>query len=145
MLWHVSIFPSFVKMNNVSLFVCIYHVLLIHSSLDDCFHVLSLDCFHLLAIMDSDAINTVFSYVFKTMLSIIWGVYPYMMFGASMVAQMVKNLPPMWKIRVQSLGLENLLEKEMATHSSILAWEIPWAEKPGGLQPIGSQDLDTTQ
>ena len=130
MLWHVSIFPSFVKMNNVSLFVCIYHVLLIHSSLDDCFHVLSLDCFHLLAIMDSGAINTVFSYVFKTMLSIIWGVYPYMRFGASMVAQMVKNLSPMWKIRVQSLGLENLLEKEMATHSSILAWEIPWAEKP---------------
>ena len=136
MLWHVSIFPSFVKMNNVSLFVCIYHVLLIHSSLDDCFHVLSLDCFHLLAIMDSGAINTVFSYVFKTMLSIIWGVYPYMRFGASMVAQMVKNLSPMWKIRVQSLGLENLLEKEMATHSSILAWEIPWAEKPGGLQFI---------
>ena len=139
MLWHVSIFPSFVKMNNVSLFVCIYHVLLIHSSLDDCFHVLSLDCFHLLAIMDSGAINTVFSYVFKTMLSIIWGVYPYMRFGASMVAQMVKNLSPMWKIRVQSLGLENLLEKEMATHSSILAWEIPWAEKPGGLQFIWLQ------
>ena len=139
MLWHVSIFPSFVKMNNVSLFVCIYHVLFIHSSLDDCFHVLSLDCFHLLAIMDSDAINTVFSYVFKTMLSIIWGVYPYMRFGASMVAQMVKNLSPMWKIRVQSLGLENLLEKEMATHSSILAWEIPWAEKPGGLQFIWLQ------
>ena len=60
----------------------------------------------------------------------------YVRFGASLVAQMVKNLPPMWEIRVQSLGQENLLEKEMATHSSILAWEIPWAEKPGGLQFI---------
>ena len=139
MLWHMSIFPSFVKMNNVSLFVCICHVLLIHSSLDYCFHVVSLGCFHVLAIMNSDVINMVFSYVFKTMLSIIWGVYPYVRFGASLVAQMVKNLPLMWEIRVQSLGLENPLEKEIATHSSILAWEIPWAEKPGGLQCMGLQ------
>ena len=141
MLWHMSIFPSFVKMNNVSLFVCICHVLLIHSSLDYCFHVVSLGCFHVLAIMNSDVINMVFSYVFKTMLSIIWGVYPYVRFGASLVAQMVKNLPLMWEIRVQSLGLENPLEKEIATHSSILAWEIPWAEKPGGLQFIWSQTV----
>ena len=81
----------------------------------------------------------VFSYVFKTMLSIIWGVYLYVRFGASLVAQMVKNLPPMWEIGVQSLGLESLPEKLMATHSTILAWEIPWAEKPGGLQFIWSQ------
>ena len=135
----MSIFPSFVKMNNVSLFVCIYHIWLIHSSLDDCFHVLSLGCFHVLAIMNSNAINMVFSYVFKTMLSIIWGVYLYVRFGASLVAQMVKNLPPMWEIGVQSLGLESLPEKLMATHSTILAWEIPWAEKPGGLQFIWSQ------
>ena len=141
MLWHMSIFPSFVKMNNVSLFVCICHVLLIHSSLDYCFHVVSLGCFHVLAIMNSDVITMVFSYVFKTMLSIIWGVYPYVRFGASLVAQMVKNLPLMWEIRVQSLGLENPLEKEIATHSSILAWEIPWAEKPGGLQFIWSQTV----
>ena len=141
MLWHMSIFPSFVKMNNVSLFVCICHILLIHSSLDYCFHVVSLGCFHVLAIMNSDVINMVFSYVFKTMLSIIWGVYPYVRFGASLVAQMVKNLPLMWEIRVQSLGLENPLEKEIATHSSILAWEIPWAEKPGGLQFIWSQTV----
>ena len=47
-----------------------------------------------------------------------------------------KEPAPMWEIRVQSLGQENPLEKEMATHSSILAWEIPWAEKPGGLQFI---------
>ena len=141
MLQYTSELPSFVKMNNVSLFVCICHILLIHSSLDYCFHVVSLGCFHVLAIMNSDVINMVFSYVFKTMLSIIWGVYPYVRFGASLVAQMVKNLPLMWEIRVQSLGLENPLEKEIATHSSILAWEIPWAEKPGGLQFIWSQTV----
>ena len=47
------------------------------------------------------------------------------------VAQMVKHLPTMQETRVQSLGLEDLLEKEMATHSSILAWKIPWMEEPG--------------
>ena len=52
--------------------------------------------------------------------------------GASMVAQMVKNLPAMWETRVLSLSQEDPLEKEMATHSSILAWKIPWTEEPGG-------------
>ena len=52
---------------------------------------------------------------------------------------MVKNLPAMQSTQVQSLGWEDPLEKEMATHSSILAWEIPWTEKPGGLQSMGSQ------
>jgi len=52
---------------------------------------------------------------------------------------MVKHLPIMWETRVQSLGGENLLEKEMATHSSILAWKIPWMEEPGRLQSMGSQ------
>ena len=55
------------------------------------------------------------------------------------MAQMVKNLPAMQETWVQSLGLEDALEKEMATHSSILAWEIPWTEEPGGLQFMGSQ------
>jgi len=55
------------------------------------------------------------------------------------VAQTVKSLPAMWETRVQSLGPEDPLEKEMATHSSILAWRIPWMEEPGRLQPIGSQ------
>ena len=59
--------------------------------------------------------------------------------GASLVAQMVKCLPIMWKTRVQSLGREDLLEKEMATHSSILAWKIPWMEEPGRLQSMRSQ------
>ena len=55
------------------------------------------------------------------------------------MAQTVKNLPVMQEIRVQSLGQEDPLEKRMATHSSILAWRIPWTEEPGGLQFIGSQ------
>ena len=55
------------------------------------------------------------------------------------VAQMVKHLPTMLEIRVQSLGREDLLEKEMATHSSILAWKIPWTEEPDRLQSMGLQ------
>ena len=57
----------------------------------------------------------------------------------TLVAQMVKNLPAMRESRVRSLGQEDPLEKEMATHSSILAWETSWTEKPGGLQSTGSQ------
>ena len=56
-----------------------------------------------------------------------------------MVAQMVKNLPAMQETWVQSLGQEDPLEKEMATHSSIPAWRIPWTKEPGGLWSIGSQ------
>ena len=56
---------------------------------------------------------------------------------------MVKNLPAMQKTRFQSLGQEDVLEKGLATHSSILGWEIPWTEEPGGLQSMGSQS-DTT-
>ena len=52
---------------------------------------------------------------------------------ASQVAQMAKCLPAMWETRVRSLVWENPLEQEMATHSSILAWEIPWTEEPGGI------------
>ena len=55
----------------------------------------------------------------------------------SLVTQMVKNLPAMWKTQVQSLGQEDPLEKGMAPHSDILAWRIPWAEEPGGLQSMG--------
>ena len=55
------------------------------------------------------------------------------------MAQRLKRLPPMWETWVQSLGREDPLEKEMATHSSILAWTIPWAEEPGGLQSAGLQ------
>ena len=55
------------------------------------------------------------------------------------MAQMVKHLPTMWESQVQSLGWEDLPEKEMATHSSILVWKIPWTEEPGGLPSMGSQ------
>ena len=58
---------------------------------------------------------------------------------ASLVAQMGKNLPAMQENLVQSLGREDPLEKEMATHSSILAWRIPWTVEPDGLQSIGLQ------
>ena len=61
-----------------------------------------------------------------------------------MVTQMVKNLPATQKTQVQSLGWEDPLGKEMATHSSILAWEIPWTENSVGLQSMGSQESDMT-
>ena len=56
-----------------------------------------------------------------------------------LMAQMVKRLPTMQETQVQSLGWEDTLEKEMATHSSILAWKIPWTEEPGWLLSMGSQ------
>ena len=59
--------------------------------------------------------------------------------GASLVAQRVKRLPAVWETRVRSLGWEDPLEKEMATHSGTLAWKIPWTEEPGGLQSMESQ------
>ena len=55
------------------------------------------------------------------------------------MVQTVKNLPAMWETQVQSLGWEDNLEKEMATHSSILAWRITWTEESGGLRSMGSQ------
>ena len=55
------------------------------------------------------------------------------------MAQRVKRLPAMQETWFRSLDQEDPLEKEMATHSSTLAWKIPWTEKPGGLQPMGSQ------
>ena len=68
----------------------------------------------------------------------------FVLIRASLVTQMVKNLPAMQEARVQSLGQDDPLEKEMATHSSILAWRIPWTEEPGGLQSMGSE-LNTTE
>ena len=62
-----------------------------------------------------------------------------MMWGASLVAQLVKNLPEMQETPVTFLGWEDPLEESMATHSSILAWKLPWTEKMAGLQSTGSQ------
>ena len=64
---------------------------------------------------------------------------------ASLLAQTVKNLPAMQETQVWSLSREDPLEKEMATHSSIFAWEILWTEEPGRLQSMGSQELDVTE
>ena len=62
-----------------------------------------------------------------------------------LVAQTVKPLPTVQETQVQSPGREDLLEKEMATHSSVLAWEIPWMEEPGRLQSMGPKESDTTE
>ena len=63
----------------------------------------------------------------------------------SPVAQMVKCLPTMWETWVQSLDKEDPLEKAMATHSSTLAWKIPWMEEPGRLRPWGRKESDMTE
>ena len=60
---------------------------------------------------------------------------------ASLVVQRLKRLPATWENWVQSLGREDPLEKEMVTHSSILAWKIPWREESGGLQSMGLQTV----
>ena len=62
---------------------------------------------------------------------------------ASLMVQVVKNLSAMQETGGQSLGQEDPLEKEMVTHSSVLVWRISWTEKPGGLQSMGLQELDT--
>ena len=67
--------------------------------------------------------------------------YPLQYSWASLMDQMVKNLPAMWETWVQSLRQEDPLEEGMATLSSILAWRIPWTEGPGGLQSMGSQGV----
>ena len=70
--------------------------------------------------------------------------YPLHYSWASLVAQLVKNLPPMRETWVCFLGWEDPLEKGMATHSSILAWRIPWTEEPGGLHPWDDKESDST-
>ena len=63
----------------------------------------------------------------------------FVILRASQVVQTVKRLPAMWETQVRSLDWEDPLEKEMETHSSTLAWKIPWIEEPGMLQSMGSQ------
>ena len=62
-----------------------------------------------------------------------------LLFNILFRTQMVKRLPTMWETQVRSLGWEDTLEKEMAAHSSILVWKIPWTAEPGGLLSMGSQ------
>ena len=61
------------------------------------------------------------------------------------MAQTVKNLPAMWETHVQFLGGKDSLEKEMATHSSILAWRVPWTEQLGGYSPWNNKEFDTAE
>ena len=70
--------------------------------------------------------------------------YRIMIWSSSSITQLVKNLPAMRETCVQSLGHEDPLEKEIATHPSVLAWRIPWTEEPGRPQSLGSQGSDTT-
>ena len=79
-----------------------------------------------------------FMFIYIHMHTYITHIY-FIYLGASLVAQMVKNLPAMQETQVWSLGWEDPLEKRMATHSGILAWRIPWVEEPGGLQSMGLQ------
>ena len=78
-------------------------------------------------------------------LSDLGGQCPRSLAWATMVAQTVKNLPAVLKTGGRSLDWEDPLEKEMATHSSSLAWEIPWTEEPGGLQSMGRKSLNHHQ
>ena len=78
---------------------------------------------------------SIYKYIF------IYYLYVYVNIWASLVAQSVKNLPTVQETWVQSLSWADPLEKEMATHSTILAWKISWAEEPGGLQSMGSQGV----
>ena len=86
--------------------------------------------------------DTLCIFHFKLMKNINWS---YTQNWASLVAQTVKNLPAMQETPGWSLHWDDPLEKEMATLSSILAWRIPWTEKPGRLQSRGYQELDTTK
>ena len=81
-------------------------------------------------------LGCLFSYWVLRVLYIIW---------ASLVAQMVKKLPAMWETWVQSLGQEDPLEKEMATHCNILAWRLQWTEEPDGYSPLGHKESDMTE
>ena len=65
-------------------------------------------------------------------------------YGTSLVAQLIKNSPAKQETQVQSLGWEDPLEKDMATHSSIPAWEIPWTDEPGRIQSMELQESDVT-
>ena len=66
-------------------------------------------------------------------------------YWATLVVQRLKRLPAMWETWVRSLGREDPLEKEIATHSNILAWRIPWMEELGGLQSMDCKESDTTE
>ena len=86
---------------------------------------------------NTDSVFDMIIWLFFIFSFLIW--YFMELYWVSLAAQRLKRLPEMWDTWVQSLGREDPLEKEMATHSSILAWRIPWTEEPDGLQSMGSQ------
>ena len=92
-----------------------------------------------------DNISLILSLVCTSVLGMNPSIYLGYYVGASLVAQMAKNLPAMQETRVQSLGQEDPLEKKMATQSSILAWEIPWKRNLVGYSSWGRKELDMTK
>ena len=89
--------------------------------------------------MLSPALYFVLRWKYLEWLTVLW--LPVYFWVSTLVAQMIEHLPTMRETQVQSLGWEDPLRKEMATHSSTLAWKIPWTEKPGRLQSMGSQRI----
>ena len=116
--------------------VYIDHIFFIRSSV-----ARHLGYFHVLSLVNSAAVNIGMHVSF-------WIIFLSFFSGKKkvnlifLVAQKVKHLPAVQETRVQSLGREDLLEKEMATHPSILAWKIPWTEEPARLQSMGSQRVE---
>ena len=96
--------------------------------MEQCNPLTLLRIIHVLPYPEQTESQNFLAFYLKTCIGIYW---------ASLVAQRLKRLPPMRETRVQSLGWEDPLEKEMATHSSTLAWRIPWTEEPGRLQSAG--------
>ena len=104
-------------------------------------------CFHFL-ITDNALINSLWQWDYTCLLMYIYQACPFLILPnimVSLVAHMVKGLPGMRETQIWSLVGEDPLEKEMATHSSILAWRILWTDEPGRLQSMGSKESDTTE
>ena len=104
-----------------------------------CVLLLLLNCMSSLYILEINPLSvSSFANIFSRSVGLLF-VVVYGFLWASLVAQRLKRLPARRETRIQSLGREDPLEKEMVTHSSILVWRIPWTEEPGGLQLTGSR------
>ena len=101
-------------------------------------------CLYCLQVQFGKSTNIFSNYALQNNISMYLYIYKVLPYQISLVAQMVKHLPAMRETQVQFLGQEVPLGKEMATHSSILAWRVPWTEAPGGLQSMVLQKQDMT-